>query len=315
MPTIYHTFPLNFKYNRGCMQQHKMLEKFGGGVHEIYKKQCFPVATFPLAYADNYKLLQIGQAYSIVTKLEIPETPQNMEIGSFMVIIDIKGVNETKGNTDIHKEKTLQKKKRGKNRKAEPLEEKKIHQFVATKSVSLSYKSPLIRLMNFAIFWPLFLFDFYQETQTFDIVLFDKLELNPAGLNWTAHVYIDHPSIMVNSAQLDVTAQFSGIQAVLYRWPVVSFFVGTAALFPAVLFTVLLSLYFLVWQVFFTEEQIVVSRRSRRPANLVAGTRQLASRNDDDDVIDQPADVTTQCDDSVHDDPAQDDVFNGSFVM
>nr|XP_002126509.1 seipin [Ciona intestinalis] len=282
MPTIYYSFPLKFEYNRACMQRHKRFEKFGGHSRNIYSKECFPVSTLPLGYADNYKLLQVGQSYSVVAKIEIPETPGNLDIESFMFIMEVEGHNTT--NINIQFKEKQSKKYRNKELEEKPV----VSKFRATNSVAIKYKSLIIKLINVALFWPFYLFDFYQETQTFDIVLFDQLILNPAGLNWIARIYIDHPSITVNHAKLDVTLRFSGIQSLLYHWPVVSFVFGTAIVFPIVLCIVVAALYFFVWKVFFkaVAPTSVGRRNERRERTAVTDNLPSAPANTDEVTTD-----------------------------
>lgn len=45
------------------------------------------------------QLLQEGQAYNIVLKLELPETPQNLNLGMFMANMTVKGQSEITPNT------------------------------------------------------------------------------------------------------------------------------------------------------------------------------------------------------------------------
>ena len=67
---------------------------------------------------------------------------------------------------------------------------------------------------------------------------------------------MENPSIEIYSAHLDVVARFSGIQYLLYRWPVVSFLFGTLTFFIPTFFTCAVLFYFGIWKTFFATVEV-----------------------------------------------------------
>ncbi|CAK8692557.1 unnamed protein product [Clavelina lepadiformis] len=242
MPTIYHTFPLHFQYDRLCMQQHKVFETRGKDLwQQTYKQRCFPVSTILMASPKAPMLLQEAQQYSIVVRMELPETPSNLEMGMFMVKMDVNGYTPGGPSRPFIKKSKWTDTNYGTDTTPNVT-------YSSSRSVSLQYKSPIIHYMYKVFFWPLLMFGFQHESQKLDVVLYENLMLKQANLNWNASVYIEHPSIDIYSAHLDITAQFTGLQHLLYRWPILSFLLGTTVFFLPVLFTVIVLFYFCIWR-------------------------------------------------------------------
>lgn len=265
MPTIQHTFPLHFHFNRSCMQQHKIVEKsyrWDRHLSTAYTKDCFPVAHVDISYPTNAMLLHEGQSYSVLIKLELPETPENLNMGMFMVNMEVNGASSN--TIDVGEYRWS--KRRGVKEIEKPIT------LSSSKSMTMRYKSPLLRYGFTFLFWPLLMFDFIHESQVLDEMLFQNLMLDQKSYNWTASIYLENPSIEVYSANIDVVAQFSGIQYLLYRWPVVSFVFGTLIFFVPTFFICAVLFYVFVWKLFFgavpeNEDNFHRNAPRRRPEN------------------------------------------------
>lgn len=239
-PKIYHSVPLNFNYQRGCIQDHKLYEMGKKYERNPYKGNCFPVAVVPLKN-KHYTMLEEDLRYTVTINLELPETPANLEMGMFMISMDVHGNDSLDEGNDSYWS-TLKQKHHGKQSVSRSMS--------SSTSTSMKYRSPLVRLVRFFMMWPLFIMDIQQESQIVDTLLFDNLYLDRLNLNWTAKIVIDNPAVQLYSARLDISAKFNGLQHFFYNWPLMSFLLGTCSIFIPVLLCVGITVYLIVWKAF-----------------------------------------------------------------
>nr|XP_039259942.1 seipin-like [Styela clava] len=230
MPTIYHSFDLNFQYSRQCIQQHRNYLRTGiGDTDKMYKNACYPKAMLDFDSIVSKKVPQPDQKFMVYLILDLPESQTNLDIGMFMVTM-------------------------------------RYGSLFSSHPVSIKYRPFLIRLASIAFYWPLLLFDLIESKQTITVPLFDEarfshvskmdvqncLRENGSTFKDQCHhriveIQIDYPDIQIYSAQLQVTAIFSGLQYFLYQWPVFSFLVGIAVFFVPVLASMLVIFYIILW--------------------------------------------------------------------
>lgn len=247
-PEVLIQTPLNFKYNRSCMETHRLLQN--GQQHlkhlhpdDLYQKSCYPSASLQL-YSPQLKkksLVDVKQAYSVSVTLELPETPGNFEIRVFTVTMTVEGFDATK--TSHVPCSNSKKKKNNKESNQDCLDKTQITGF---DSLSLRYKSLTKYLLQLPFCWPWFLFG--DESQTVTAHLFEEFSIQEASYNWSAVVTIDSPSIHIYSAKMDFVANLSILQTLFYRWPIISFTLGASLLFIPTVIAVLILFYLVVWK-------------------------------------------------------------------
>nr|CAB3226326.1 seipin [Phallusia mammillata] len=273
MPTVYHTFPLDFIYNRSCIENHKIYQTNARWFPNLYREECFPQAQILLSSPKDLNLLQEGQPYGVVIHLQAPETTINKEIGMFMIQMKVNGQSITeskpKGTPEPETDRPNNSWFYGKYNPQPTMHFKQVE-----KSTALHYTSTVIRYLKLIFFWPLHVFDFIEEVQSIDVVLFDELLLEKENFVWKSVIQLDHPAIMVKSAHIDFTAKFKGIQYFLYHWPVASFIAGTSVFFLPMFFFVSMFVYICIWRQLFSVQipaQAAV-RRGTRQQNAVPPT-------------------------------------------
>uniref|UniRef100_T1GEG5 Seipin n=1 Tax=Megaselia scalaris TaxID=36166 RepID=T1GEG5_MEGSC len=126
MPAITHMRPVNMQF-KACMET--------GG-------QC----SFPQAHVtlnEKQRLLMQGQEYKVGIKIDMPESPNNQDLGMFMVCSELKDAdNLVRAHT--------------------------------CRSAMLEYKSPSIRTIQKLMTLPMILMGFLEENQSIAVEVFPK---------------------------------------------------------------------------------------------------------------------------------------------
>ncbi|XP_017483445.1 PREDICTED: seipin isoform X1 [Rhagoletis zephyria] len=195
MPAISHTRPVHMQF-----------------------KSCLDSATpctFPHAHVSLTKkqqLLMVGQAYRVVVQIEMPETPQNLEFGMFMVC------GEMRDNNALLRGQSC-------------------------RSAMMRYRSPLIRAITTWVLSPLFVLGLKEEFQRVPVEIFaNYLEERQHPIT-DVFVEIQSQKIQFYTVSLHIVADFTGLRYIMYNWPILSAVVAISTNLFFILVIFLLSWY------------------------------------------------------------------------
>lgn len=138
----------------------------------------------------------VGQAYKVTLYLEMPESVQNDKIGMFTVCATMLD-NEASEHS--------------------------------TKSCRLSmihFKSSLLKMITTVVLAPFFVLGYREEKQTVAIDLFTHFEDSQAHPVTSVDISVLSRDIQFYSAQLHITANFSGLRYLMFNWPIISAVIG-----------------------------------------------------------------------------------------
>lgn len=252
MPTIYQSYSLDFLYNRRCIQEHRNYLKRGQGVaSNIYEESCYPTAFVDF---DSYfnKMVDPHQAYAVYLSLDLPESTANLEMGMFMTTMKYGVTSSSQPATMRYRPFLIRFASMlafwplmlfdlvdSKQTINIPLSEKAIFNHHLKKDslacrenmASVSFATRYVRSR------PNSNFDRDSKSSFHGYSSMDLCNQRVAILQ------IDYPDIEIYSSKLHLTATFSGLQYLLFQWPVFSFLVGTSMFFVPVLASVLTLLY------------------------------------------------------------------------
>ena len=141
--------------------------------------------------------LMSGQNYALSIELEIPDSPENRQMGMFMTCAQLKSSSDT-----ILKE--------------------------SCKSALMNYRSELLKTLETLIFAPFYLSGHLSETQNLRIEYFkDYLDdpLNPAV---KIEYQIKSRFIQVFEVTYSIHADFGGLRFWMFYYPITSAIVGIA---------------------------------------------------------------------------------------
>jgi len=242
-PTIYHSIPINFRFNRGCIQRHKLYEKGKtDNFKNLYDDNCYPFSVINLRTPKEL-MIEEGIDYFVMLKLELPESERNLGMGMFMVKMIVSGSKYKEVSDETIRQWISWQAKEENHRDVK----KKITSDV---SVMMPFASSYIRQMKKFLLIPFYIFGLFRESHELQLVLFDSLNLKKHNLNWTAVLSIDDPGIEISSAQLEISAHFSGLRRVFYTWPLLSFIIGTSCVFFPLFTSLTCIFYFFIWKQF-----------------------------------------------------------------
>ena len=185
MPTATHVKAVNMQYEKICDDKNCDLQSMISPYH-----------TFPIAHLQLNKnqLMMIGQPYYINVHLDLPETPRNLDLGVFMVCINMKD-----------KENIL-----------------KSH---ACRSTMLRYKSPWFQMIKTILYMPFYVLGLREEKQILDVEMFAKYvdTTNPV-----TDIYVEIQSKVIEfyGVSVHILAHFTGFRYIIFHFPVLSAFVG-----------------------------------------------------------------------------------------
>ena len=205
-------------------------------VHMQYKKICddektcdlqsmtSPYHSFPIAHLQlgRNQLMMVNQPYHINLKLELPETPRNIDLGIFMVCIDMKD-----------KENML-----------------KSH---VCRSTMLRYNSPWLLKIRTIFFLPFHILNLREEKQDLDVEMFTKYV---DTTNSVTDIYVEIQSKVVEfyAVSLHITAHFTGLRYLIFNFPTISAVVGIAVNFFVLVIIALLLWYHYDYEMEWVEE-------------------------------------------------------------
>ena len=160
----------------------------------------YPSANTSLLQTYNEYRLAKGQNYRIVLNLDMPESEVNNRLGMFMVHVKTQ------------------------NKNGENLQSSSV-------SSMLHFKSNLLSQLTAITLLPLFLFLGWEEKQIISVELFSKYS---EGINERMaflHTVIESRNIEIYSADISITAEFSGLRYLMFYHPIFSTVVGSLIIF------------------------------------------------------------------------------------
>lgn len=153
----------------------------------------FPSAHVPLT--RKQQLLMVGQAYRVLVNVEMPESPQNLDLGMFMVCAEMR---DSELNLRAH----------------------------SCRSAMMRYRSPLIRSLTTWTMSPLYVFGFREEFQRLSVDVFNQYLENYQHPITDVYITIKSQKIQFYNVSLRIVADFTGLRYVIYNWPILSAVLG-----------------------------------------------------------------------------------------
>eukprot|EP01125_Pyxidicula_operculata_P011287 TRINITY_DN3695_c0_g1_i1.p1 TRINITY_DN3695_c0_g1~~TRINITY_DN3695_c0_g1_i1.p1 ORF type:complete len:301 (-),score=22.73 TRINITY_DN3695_c0_g1_i1:65-967(-) len=186
--------------------------------------------------------LTYKQTYRMTIYLELPESPNNFDIGMFMLNLTNNYVSDHHSDLSLFDKNIL------------PYRPDTIIAGTSLRPATLHWKSGLQRSMDIVFYSiPLVLgIRYFEPKQYMTVVMFDDFVFNPpSGFPHLDVVFqISDPNIQVYNAHIEIDAQLYGLSYVCYYNYYTCFFVGTSLifvlhiLFNVVLFLAMILLYY-----------------------------------------------------------------------
>ena len=140
----------------------------------------------------------VGQAYRVIVNIEMPESPQNLELGMFMVC-------------------------------AEMRDHESMLRGHSCRSAMMRYRSPLIRTISTWALSPLFVLGIREEYQQVPVEIFSKYLEERQHPITDVYVEIQSQKIQFYTVSLHIVADFTGLRYIMFNYPVMSAVVGKFA--------------------------------------------------------------------------------------
>ncbi|TDG40640.1 hypothetical protein AWZ03_012936 [Drosophila navojoa] len=195
MPPISHTRPVHMQF-KTCLET---------------STPC----TFPHAHVSLTKkqqLLMVGQAYKVIVNIDMPESPQNLELGMFMVCAEMRDYDSMlRGHS--------------------------------CRSAMMRYRSPLIRLISTWALSPLYVLGWKEEFQKVPVEIFSRYLEERQHPITDVYVEIQSQKIQFYTVTLHIEADFTGLRYIMFNWPILSAIVAISANLFFILVVFLLSWY------------------------------------------------------------------------
>lgn len=171
--------------------------------------------TFPhahVALTKRQQLLMVGQAYKVSIEIDMPESPQNQELGMFMVCAEMRDIESLlRGHS--------------------------------CRSAMLRYRSPLIRTIRTWALSPLFVLGLKEEFQKVPVVLFSKYLEERQHPITDVYVEIQSHKIQFYTVTLQISADFTGLRYIMFNFPAMSALVGISSNLFFIMIVFVLSWY------------------------------------------------------------------------
>jgi hypothetical protein len=91
----------------------------------------------------------------------------------------------------------------------------------------MKYKSLPVKIVEWIVFAPFYVFGLMDESQTHRFVLFDSYVEDKEYPLSHVRVWLSDPAVQVSSANVYIIAELSGLSYFMYHWFIVSAIVGT----------------------------------------------------------------------------------------
>lgn len=138
--------------------------------------------TFPHAHVSLTKkqqLLMVGQSYRVIVQIEMPESPQNLDLGMFMVCGEMRDIESMlRGHS--------------------------------CRSAMMRYRSPLIRMISTWALSPLYVFGFREEFQRVSVEIFSNYLEQKHHPITDVYVELQSQKIQFYTVSLHIVADFTG---------------------------------------------------------------------------------------------------------
>ncbi|XP_059616720.1 seipin [Phlebotomus argentipes] len=171
--------------------------------------------SYPSAHVSLTKkqqLLMVGQPYKVLVNIDMPESPQNQDVGMFMVCAEMRDQSTSlRGHS--------------------------------CRSAMLRYKSPLLNSLITWVMSPLLILGLREQKQIIPVELFsDYLDEKTYPVT-DIYVEIQNKAVQFYEVNLQITAQLSGLRFFMFHWPILSATVGISTNLFIILLILLLSWY------------------------------------------------------------------------
>lgn len=217
--------------------------------------------SFPHAHVSLTKrqqLLMVGQPYRVYLSIDMPESPQNQDLGMFMVCAEMR----------------------------DQLTQLRDH---SCRAAMLHYKSKLIRTITTLIMSPLYVMGLKEEAQQVFIELFTNYEDDQSHPVTDVFIELQSRELQYYSMTLHITAHFSGLRYIMFHWPMLSAAIGICTNLFFIMIVSLLSWYHWGDYVWIEDAKEIfrntVSRRRRNRGDYSTSIDESNKILDDDDII------------------------------
>eukprot|EP00099_Drosophila_melanogaster_P016361 NP_570012.1 seipin [Drosophila melanogaster] len=237
MPAISHTRPVHMQF-KTCLET---------------STPC----TFPHAHVSLTKkqqLLMVGQAYKVIVNIDMPESPQNLELGMFMVCAEMRDYDSMlRGHS--------------------------------CRSAMMRYRSPLIRMISTWVLSPLYVLGWKEEFQQVPVEIFSRYLEERQHPITDVYVEIQSQKIQFYTVTLHIVADFTGLRYIMFNWPVLSAIVAISTNLFFILVVFLLSWYHWSDAKWLHSVQIKYARLTKSLEPGVIHSKASSLRDDDDDLV------------------------------
>jgi len=157
----------------------------------------FPQSDLTLVPSGYPNVLANGQAYAVSLILEMPESDVNRHTGMVMINVDLW----------THEHRVTRK---------------------ASRAVStvMRYKSPLLQLIETAVYFPFYVLGFMEQKQVLEVELFSNIIDDPYNPIQGAHIEVQNKELIVYKSEIKIEAKLSGIRYMMYHFPITTGGVG-----------------------------------------------------------------------------------------
>ncbi|XP_013109174.1 seipin [Stomoxys calcitrans] len=195
MPAISHTRPVHMQF-KTCLDT---------------SAPC----TFPHAHVSLTKkqqLLMVGQAYRVIVQIDMPESPQNLDLGMFMVCGEMRDIESMlRGHS--------------------------------CRSAMMRYRSPLIRTLTTWALSPLYVVGLKEEFQRVSVEIFSQYLEQKHHPITDVYIELQSQKIQFYTVSLHIVADFTGLRYIMHNWPLMSAMIAISTNLFFILVVFLLSWY------------------------------------------------------------------------
>lgn len=170
----------------------------------------FPQSHIPLT--KNQQLLMIGQPYRVLVMIDMPESPNNQNLGMFLVCGEMR---DSRGNLKAH----------------------------ACRTAILHYKSTLLNWITTWMKSPFFILGLREEKQEIEIEIFKTFHDDDQSPVTDVYVEIQSKQIEFYGVSLHITAHFTGLRYFMFHWPLLAAAIGICSNLSFIIIICLLSWY------------------------------------------------------------------------
>lgn len=225
----------------------------------------------------------IGQPYKVILNIDMPESPQNQELGMFMVCAEMRDQSSSLSGHSC-------------------------------RASMLHYKSTLLTWISTWLMSPFLITGLREETQNVPVELFSKYEDDQTHPVTDVYVEIQSRKIQFYSASLHITAHFSGLRYIMFHWPILSATVGIATNLFFILLICILSWYHwsdTTW--IDSAKEKYKNIRSRSSTSTKSGGNFSTSIDESNNILDDDVEVELSIGDEVKIESLKSDGFEEIF--